>query len=167
MLSSAGGTFLSFLLVGFLWGSTTPFLKESSSDSLTASELRLPKWQQIVLSLWRLLGRWRFLLAYAVNQSGSIGYYYLLGELGKVWYCMLFQWLILGSHDLSIAVPAANSLSFGFTALTEALCLNKTLPDRLVFITMRSIDMVFLCRYTMAGSVLILLGVFLCLYGKV
>mmetsp|Transcript_5575 Transcript_5575/g.5498 ORF Transcript_5575/g.5498 Transcript_5575/m.5498 type:complete len:97 (-) Transcript_5575:57-347(-) len=96
--------------------------------------MRLPKWQQIVLSLWRLLGRWRFLLAYAVNQSGSIGYYYLLG-----------------SHDLSIAVPAANSLSFGFTALTEALCLNKTLPD----------------RYTMAGSVLILLGVFLCLYGKV
>ncbi|KAF4681414.1 hypothetical protein FOZ60_012130 [Perkinsus olseni] len=132
--SSAGQTFLSFLLVGFLWGSTTPFLKDASSDSLSPEELRLPKWRQILLGLWRLLLRWKFLLAYAINQAGSVGYYYLLG-----------------THDLSIAVPAANSLSFGFTALTQALCLNKTLPD----------------RYTSMGSMLILLGVFLCLYGQV
>ncbi|KAF4659230.1 hypothetical protein FOL47_007674 [Perkinsus chesapeaki] len=128
-----GQTFLSFLLVGFLWGATTPFLKEASGDSLSKEELKLPKWRQIVISLWHLLLRWKFLLAYGINQAGSIGYYYLLG-----------------SHDLSVAVPAANSLSFGFTALTEALCLNRTLPD----------------KYTVIGSGLILFGVFLCMKGQ-
>ncbi|DAZ96489.1 TPA: hypothetical protein N0F65_008356 [Lagenidium giganteum] len=76
---------------------------------------------------------WRFILPFALNQSGSAAYVYLLG-----------------SSDISNAVPICNSLTFVFTAITSRLMGEK--PRR--------------PAWTYGGMVLILAGVAICLNSK-
>lgn len=73
--------------------------------------------------------RSKFIIAFLLNQTGSFMYYKLLGE-----------------YPLALSVSTANSLAFVFTALTEALVINKRLPDKFVSF----------------GSCLIVAGIYLC-----
>ncbi|KAG6611498.1 Uncharacterized protein family UPF0546 [Phytophthora cinnamomi] len=102
-MSSALTTLLSFLFVGALWGCTNPLLKRGSN----ADRMYIRKdnsLKEIVKQLLSLLKNWQFLLPFALNQSGSVAYVFLLG-----------------ATDVSNAVPICNSLSFVFTAVTSRL----------------------------------------------
>ena len=88
---------LSFLLVGLLWGGTNPFIKLGSQgvedvkgDTLLSETAR---------KVFFLATRWRYMLPFALNQMGSVVYFYTLGQA-----------------DLSLAVPIANSITFVCTA---------------------------------------------------
>ena len=81
----------------------------------------------------KCLSRWKFIFAYLYDQAGSMLYYY-----------------VLGTTDLSIAVPIANGLTFAVAGLTEAI-IDKRIPS----------------RSTIEGSLLILAGVFVCFTSKV
>ena len=132
----------SFALVGALWGCTNPLLKEGSSSSVRAAEEERSKqaeqqqeqhwlWSQLRLLLG-VLTNWRFVIPFAVNQSGSVVYVYLLG-----------------SSDISLAVPICNSLTFCFTAITSFM-LGEKLGDPVK---------------TFSGIALVLIGVTLCVAG--
>ena len=69
---------------------------------------------------------------------------YLYDQAGSVLY-----YYSLGSTDLSIAVPIANGLTFAVAGITEAI-VDKRLPT----------------RATIEGSVLILIGVYVCFSSK-
>jgi drug/metabolite transporter (DMT)-like permease len=133
--------FGSFALVGALWGCTNPLLKEGSSDSVDeaarAGEKNTEQRGFLARQLHILLGvltNWRFVVPFALNQSGSAVYVYLLG-----------------SSDISLAVPICNSLTFVFTAITSWL-LGEKLNDPLK---------------TFAGVFLVLVGVTICVAGNV
>ena len=102
---------LSFLLVGALWGCTNPFLREGSKDAVSTKKKGnqassrcfqlLPSFlQELFLTFTNL----KFIIPFALNQSGSMVYYYLLG-----------------TADISLASPICNSLTFTFTAITSWL----------------------------------------------
>eukprot|EP00922_Rhytidocystis_sp_ex-Travisia-forbesii_P037776 GHVS01056273.1.p1 GENE.GHVS01056273.1~~GHVS01056273.1.p1 ORF type:complete len:113 (-),score=14.71 GHVS01056273.1:59-397(-) len=93
-----------FVLVGFLWGTTTPFMRRSllSKDKQMSSASCSSPWS-LWLRLAALATNWKFVVPYALNQCGSVLFYYLLT-----------------GYDMCLAVPAANTLSFLFTFLTEA-----------------------------------------------
>jgi Putative transmembrane family 234 len=67
--------------------------------------------------------------AFLLNQSWSFLYYKLLGE-----------------YPLALSVSTANSLAFVFTARTEAIFINRSLPESRVLI----------------GSAMIITGIYLC-----
>ena len=102
---------LSFMLVGALWGCTNPFLREGSKDAASTKKKAkqpssrcfqlLPSFlQELFLTFTNL----KFIIPFALNQSGSMVYYYLLG-----------------TADISLASPICNSLTFTFTAITSWL----------------------------------------------
>lgn len=93
------------LLVGFLWGSTNPFMKRGAqASSLSGSWLeRLPV-PRSALELVLPLTQLSYLVPLLVNQSGSLVYY-----------------LTLGNADISVVGPLANSFTFVFTALCGRL----------------------------------------------
>ena len=62
--------FFSFLLVGALWGCTNPFLRSGSKGILKENNSKT-------------LLNCRFVIPFALNQSGSLVYYYLLGTEEK------------------------------------------------------------------------------------
>ena len=110
---------LSFLLVGALWGCTNPFLREGSKDAIKHEEEdttsnysseknkssscfnMLPTFVQELIKTFTNI---KFIIPFALNQSGSMVYYYLLG-----------------TADISLASPICNSLTFTFTAITSWL----------------------------------------------
>jgi hypothetical protein len=57
-----------------------------------------------IVQLGRTLSNWRFSVPFLVNQSGSLLYFWLLG-----------------SAEISMAVPICNALTFIFTALAARL----------------------------------------------
>ena len=61
----------------------------------------------------------------------------------------MLYYYVLGSTELSTAVPIANGLTFAVAGVTEAL-LDKRLPT----------------RATLEGSLLILAGVYICFSSK-
>jgi hypothetical protein len=95
---------LDFLLVGLLWGSTTPFLRSTKStkteETSTAKHLK---------SLFTDI---KFLIPFGLNQLGSIFFYRLLG-----------------AHSLAIAAAGANALAFVFSAATETALISRRVPD--------------------------------------
>eukprot|EP00386_Alphamonas_edax_P010242 GDKI01033226.1.p1 GENE.GDKI01033226.1~~GDKI01033226.1.p1 ORF type:complete len:155 (+),score=37.63 GDKI01033226.1:155-619(+) len=121
---------LGFVIVGLLWGATTPFIKEGGLDAERQQEEKGDAQQQkrgkakgeedtqgknkaakggsflgkVFGDLFALLKNWKFLVPYLLNQSGSVAYYRLLGQ-----------------YDLSLAMPIANTLSLVFTFLTELI----------------------------------------------
>ncbi|KAL9702273.1 hypothetical protein quinque_005791 [Culex quinquefasciatus] len=93
---------LLIVVVAIFWGATNPFIRRGTLgvNSLQA-ETRLG---QIWLELKFLLSRWQYLLPLALNQAGSVVYVFALQR-----------------SELSLVVPAANSLTFVFTAITARM----------------------------------------------
>ncbi|EGZ21141.1 hypothetical protein PHYSODRAFT_490822 [Phytophthora sojae] len=131
-MSSALTTLLSFLFVGALWGCTNPLIKRGSDADVmyTRKDNSLEEMKKQLLDLMK---NWQFLLPFALNQSGSVAYVFLLG-----------------STDVSNAVPICNSLAFVFTAITSRLLGEQ--PQRPIS--------------TYTGMTLILTGVAICFDSK-
>ena len=122
-----------YLLVSAMWGCTNPFLKaaqlphpqeEQADDQSQASSSSL---RDLFIKIFT---NYRFFLPIAINQSGSLVFYYLLS-----------------TEPISLAVPVVNTLTMLFTFFT-GLYLGETI---------RSV------RNFAFGSLLILMGTFLCL----
>lgn len=128
---------LWLILVAFFWGTSTPVLKRYSVQVPTD----LPSASPIhhILSLFK---RCVFFdhYVYLVHARWRFLAAYLYDQAGSMLY-----YYVLGQTDLSTAVPIANGLTFAVAGLTEAL-LDKRLPS----------------RGTIEGSILILLGVYIC-----
>lgn len=86
---------LSLVLVGAFWGCTNPLMRQGSQDVSLAKQQSSASW----LSKWLSVRVW---LPYALNQSGSLLFYYTLGH-----------------SDLSLAVPMCNGLALVFSILTS------------------------------------------------
>ncbi|TYZ59889.1 hypothetical protein PybrP1_009202 [[Pythium] brassicae (nom. inval.)] len=123
---------LSFLFVGALWGCTNPLIKRGSAADLTYSRANNSP-AEFLRQLLHWIKNWRFVVPFVLNQSGSAAYVYLLG-----------------SAEISSAVPICNSLTFVFTAITSRLL--GEAPKRPI--------------WTYTGMVLILLGVLICFDSK-
>ncbi|CDI81991.1 hypothetical protein, conserved [Eimeria acervulina] len=71
---------LGILVVGALWGVTTPLMRiegqEENQQQKQNPNKRLPLLLQLFL-------RWRFLVLYLLNQLGSVVFYSLLGSYGE------------------------------------------------------------------------------------
>lgn len=89
------------ILTGMLWGCTNPFIRQGTKGlrDVTATTLLGQAWAEISF----LLGNWKYVLPWLVNQAGSLVY---LAAVRRA--------------PLSVAVPTANSLAFVFTAITGA-----------------------------------------------
>ncbi|XP_034825878.1 transmembrane protein 234 homolog isoform X1 [Maniola hyperantus] len=95
-------TYLGLLvLTGMLWGCTNPFIRQGTRGLRKVKADT--KFGQACAEVTFLLGNWKYVLPWMVNQVGSLVY---LVAVQRV--------------PLSLAVPAANSLAFAFTALTGA-----------------------------------------------
>jgi hypothetical protein len=93
-----------YLLIGSIWGVTNPFLKSTSlpkRSTVTASKGNFIK---DTLEFLKDIGtRLPFIFAFLINQSGSLVFYFLLGS----------------GRDMSVVVPAVNSITFCVTSITE------------------------------------------------
>ncbi|CAG8651120.1 2413_t:CDS:2 [Ambispora leptoticha] len=95
---------IGFLLVALCWGFTNPFIKNGSAG---LENIRRDTWvKQIVSEVWYLITKWQYIVPLLLNLSGSVVYYYTLGQAGQ---------------HLSLAVPITNSLTFIFTTLAAGL----------------------------------------------
>ncbi len=97
---------LDFFIVGILWGCTTPFLRTTPAAKQKVEN------KSTIERLKSILTDTRFLLAFCLNQVGSIFFYRLLAL-----------------YPLAIASAGGNALAFVFCALTESLLVSKRLPD--------------------------------------
>jgi uncharacterized membrane protein len=116
---------LSLILVGALWGTTNPFLRQQANnedggvseetsspsthhDAADAADSRAPQsqqsWIQSILSSLATFRRFGVWLAFLLNQSGSILFYYSLAN-----------------SDISLAVPICNGLALLFSIATSHL----------------------------------------------
>eukprot|EP00455_Lapot_gusevi_P054014 TRINITY_DN8554_c0_g1_i2.p1 TRINITY_DN8554_c0_g1~~TRINITY_DN8554_c0_g1_i2.p1 ORF type:complete len:132 (+),score=21.62 TRINITY_DN8554_c0_g1_i2:54-449(+) len=96
---------LSFVVVGALWGCTNPLLNKGSQQENKKSEKKQKSGIKLFFSeIYQLITNWKFLLPFLLNQCGSVAYVSLLG-----------------SSDISLALPLCNSLAFFFTAATARL----------------------------------------------
>ncbi|CAG8661066.1 6600_t:CDS:2, partial [Paraglomus brasilianum] len=93
---------VGFILVAVCWGFTNPFMKKGSAG---LENIKQETWlRQTLAEIWFLVTRWQYIVPLILNLSGSVVYYYTLGQA-----------------DLSLAVPITNSLTFIFTTLAAAL----------------------------------------------
>ena len=122
---------LFMVLAAAFWGCTNPLLKQGGSgvERVTASSLL----GQIAAELRYTLLNWKVVLPFLLNQSGSLAYYYLLG-----------------TAEISMAVPICSSLTFVFTAATS-----WALGER-----------VHNPAQTGLGAALVLVGVAICVASK-
>ena len=109
MAALVGSTLAGYLCVGAAWGVTNPFLRRESAAM--EDDVQRGRVDQVVHDLVYMFTHWRFALAFLLNQSGSLFYYYMLG-----------------STPVSRAVPICNSLAFVFTAVT-AILLGEQVED--------------------------------------
>jgi hypothetical protein len=83
---------LGMVVVGALWGCTNCFLRsgaahDSSNQPMMESDITTKNSSRIRNAFRNLLNtllNWRFTLPFALNQSGSLVYYYLLGNSGEL-----------------------------------------------------------------------------------
>ncbi|XP_021921914.1 transmembrane protein 234 homolog isoform X2 [Zootermopsis nevadensis] len=88
----------SLIAVGVLWGATNPLIKKGS---LGVENVKAPHpSMQLLYEIYYLVCRWQYMIPFILNQCGSVLYY-----------------ITLGTSDLTLAVPVANSLTFVATAL--------------------------------------------------
>ncbi|XP_072945828.1 transmembrane protein 234 homolog [Epargyreus clarus] len=97
MLQSLG----LLVLTGILWGCTNPFIRQGTKGlrQVHANSKIGQAYAEIVF----LLGNWRYVVPWLLNQAGSLVYLAAIQQA-----------------PLSLAVPTANSLAFVFTAVTGA-----------------------------------------------
>ncbi|XP_067006461.1 transmembrane protein 234 homolog [Anabrus simplex] len=102
--------YCSLVLVGVFWGATNPLIKKGCTglEKVKARNVVL----QFVKELLFLLGNWKFVVPFLLNQCGSVLYFFTLSK-----------------SDLTMAVPVANSLTFVFTALV-GWALGEEQPDK-------------------------------------
>ncbi|KAI9205787.1 uncharacterized protein BJ171DRAFT_52128 [Polychytrium aggregatum] len=105
---------VGLLLVAVCWGGTNPFIKLGSQglDDVTKKYQGHPWWRRQWEEIRFLWTNWKYVVPLAINLSGSMVYYYTLGN-----------------SDLSLVVPITNSLTF---ALTTAVgyCLGEEMESR-------------------------------------
>ena len=126
------GLALRFALVGAVWGFTNTLCARATRAAKPQPAAVAATLAGRILGELKVLADWRFTLPFLLNQSGSLLYYYLLGSL---------------EAELSLAVPACNSSTFVFTALSSWL-LEEELGSSV--------------RWLAAGVALILAGVLVC-----
>ncbi|XP_026494469.2 transmembrane protein 234 homolog [Vanessa tameamea] len=127
MLESLG----LLLLTGVLWGCTNPFIRLGTKG---LRKVQAKSWTgQVYAELSFLLGNWRYVMPWLVNQIGSLVYL-----------------IVVQRVPLSLAVPAANSLAFAFTALTGSIVGTEEPLD----------------QGSILGIVLICVGTALCCWDK-
>jgi drug/metabolite transporter (DMT)-like permease len=120
----------SLIAVGILWGATNPFIKKGSAG---VENVKAPRSSlQLLCEVKYLACRWQYLLPFFLNQCGSVLYY-----------------ITLGTSDLTLAVPVANSLTFVATALC-GWAVGEEVPN----------------RRTCFGILLVLCGIALCCLDK-
>mmetsp|Transcript_9166 Transcript_9166/g.11949 ORF Transcript_9166/g.11949 Transcript_9166/m.11949 type:complete len:130 (+) Transcript_9166:498-887(+) len=97
---------LSLIAVGALWGCTNSLIKKGGESR--KHKVTFPKpvtirsfSVYIAQNLLSLFMDWRFVLPFTLNQSGSLLYY-----------------ILLGSSELSMAVPICNITTFMFTIVS-------------------------------------------------
>jgi len=89
------------VVTALLWGVTDPLLKRFGEGIASDSVFNLTT------------NSWRYALAFLANQCGSLTYIFALS-----------------TGDLSITVPAANGLKFGFTLLMGRMLGEEDLDAR-------------------------------------
>lgn len=89
---------LSLVLVGAFWGCTNPLMRQGSQE-ISLSKQQQQSSKRSWLAKWLSVRIW---LPYALNQSGSLLFYYTLGH-----------------SDLSLAVPICNGLALVFSIMTS------------------------------------------------
>lgn len=90
-------------VVGMLWGCTTPLMKRGSRG-VGGSAATSSSSATAMATLRTLAGRWRYVVPFAVNQLGSVVFYWRLS-----------------ASDVSLVGPVANGLAFLFTALVGSV----------------------------------------------
>ncbi|XP_071050209.1 transmembrane protein 234 homolog isoform X3 [Onthophagus taurus] len=96
------GVVASLILVALLWGATNPLIKRGSKDIVKIKESS--KIKQFILELKYLFTNIHYIVPMALNQLGSILYFFTLQNA-----------------EISMAVPVTNSLSFVVTAITGVI----------------------------------------------
>ncbi|XP_071050207.1 transmembrane protein 234 homolog isoform X2 [Onthophagus taurus] len=107
------GVVASLILVALLWGATNPLIKRGSKDIVKIKESS--KIKQFILELKYLFTNIHYIVPMALNQLGSILYFFTLQNA-----------------EISMAVPVTNSLSFVVTAITGVI-LGENKPKKVCF----------------------------------
>lgn len=111
-----GLVIVGYLCVGLLWGCTNPILKHYQLKAQQEETKRKGAVKESIWhSLYRFLTNPMMLLPYAINQSGSVVYYFMLSR-----------------EPVTIASPICNSLTFVITAVTGSLFFNEKIGDPLL-----------------------------------
>jgi uncharacterized membrane protein len=121
---------LSFLIVGLCWGFTTPFIRKAaithhvpSNPSITDPNRSwlLRQIAKVFFSIIGLLRNPRYAVPLVLNLTGSIWFFLLVGQAGKLLALTDFTCsvLLICGPELSLTVPITNSLAFLFTVLGE------------------------------------------------
>jgi hypothetical protein len=119
--------------VSAVWGVTNPLLKAGNESTVAVSPSGRGRAWDAARQVAATLANWRFSVPFAVNQAGSV-----------------LNVALLGSVDMSMAVPIINALTFVWTAVASA-ALGETGA---------------LTPRTAAGAALILAGVAVCVHAK-
>ena len=104
----------SLVLVGAFWGCTNPLLRKGSTEVSTSGDNHQTEKSadsSLIKSLTKQLAKFRHVsvwLPYALNQTGSVLFYFTLSQT-----------------DLTLAVPACNALSLVFSIVTSWFILKE------------------------------------------
>lgn len=114
--------------IGLLWGITNPFLEQgakgiTNNNTINEDNKRCfaVRW---FLFFWRLIWNCKFMIPFALNQFGSLLFYYALGNSST----FDIKTLI----GITLVVPVSNCISFTTTYICESL-LKKTRIDCSIF----------------------------------
>ena len=105
--------------IGLLWGITNPLL-EQGAKTATIDPTEPQKTQSCFVMrwaffFWNLFANYRFIIPFALNQAGSILFYYALGNSSMYW---MRNAIIV---DITLVVPVTNCISFTTTYICESL----------------------------------------------
>ncbi|CAG9768094.1 unnamed protein product [Ceutorhynchus assimilis] len=118
----------SLICVSALWGLTNPIIKRNSKS---ITKIKADLWtKQLLLEMKYLITNFQYIIPMAINQLGSVLYFFTLQHV-----------------DLTLSVPLANSLTFIFTAIA-GFYLEENLPSKRSLLGMILILFgTFLCCY--------------------
>ncbi|CAJ2502773.1 Uu.00g101670.m01.CDS01 [Anthostomella pinea] len=153
---------VGFLLVGIAWGLTTPFIRRAARDHnppahpLLARDDVKASWLKSKLygaffAVVDLLRNPRYAVPLLINLTGSVWFFLLIGQAGKV-FCngvLRLPVAYLLCLELSLTVPIVNTLAFLFTVLGDWW-----------------VDRKVISRNTWIGMALSLCGIGLCVQSK-
>ncbi|KAK4158585.1 hypothetical protein C8A00DRAFT_39302 [Chaetomidium leptoderma] len=134
---------LSFLLVGLAWGLTTPFIRRAARTHrppphpvLASDAVQQSRWKRRVYPA--------VLSVLDLLRNPRYAVPLVLNLTGSVWF-----FLLIGKAELSLTVPIVNTVAFLFTVVGEWWVEGKVIS-----------------RDTMAGMVLSVGGIALCVHSK-